>query len=543
MKRTRHAFLFLIILLTGTFCYVDPDPGDGTTQVQVVPYEVTYPSEVAEWTVLFYIAGDNNLEYDAVRHLDWLEGYPGVSNTNVHIIALIDRIPGYSTGDSNWTGTRMYWIRPDGTDNQILSPRLSVPELGLNHYGDDDEINMADPDTLNHFGGFCVSNFPANHYALMIWNHGGGWRETDSKGEAFYPQNIAVDDTSDGDVLLNYEVRAALASYRFDVIYLHACLMGMLETAYEFQDVADYLVASPEIMYGWPLEWMDAFLQSPLTVSDFYTELFNAFTLRFANVEGSTFAVYDLSKADPAVRAFDRYAESWCETTNHWWDDWGVSYTNHAGADFDAIMAVTEQYYEPAHNIDPYHLAEMFPLDGAEELKSAIDDMVVLEWNHPSGDLEYGNVFSSGTAVHFWIYDGYVGEYTNLARFNRDVPHWMDYIRAYESFPPFPLITDGEVREIGLNNNEAYRTQFYVNSPGKVTVTLQSPTNCNDDLFLFDKGNLLSSSQSSYYGGTDEITVDLISTGWHTVKVVRTGGLNYASTFRIRLSNHNADIY
>jgi hypothetical protein len=39
------------------------------------------------------------------------------------------------------------------------------------------------------------------------------------------------------------ETREALDTFRFDVVVYHACLMSMVEVAYELKDNADYMVA------------------------------------------------------------------------------------------------------------------------------------------------------------------------------------------------------------------------------------------------------------------------------------------------------------
>ena len=41
------------------------------------------------------------------------------------------------------------------------------------------EVNMGDPNTLKEFIVRSVQTYPADHYALVIWNHGTGWLDVD----------------------------------------------------------------------------------------------------------------------------------------------------------------------------------------------------------------------------------------------------------------------------------------------------------------------------------------------------------------------------
>ena len=42
------------------------------------------------------------------------------------------------------------------------------------------EVNTGDPNTLKEFIVRSVQNYPADHYALVIWNHGTGWLDVGS---------------------------------------------------------------------------------------------------------------------------------------------------------------------------------------------------------------------------------------------------------------------------------------------------------------------------------------------------------------------------
>jgi hypothetical protein len=75
---------------------------------------------------------------------------------------------------------------------------------------------------------------------LIIDDHGGGWRgacedEQNGSGNLMTMVDMAA------------AIRQSLTSAgidKFDVITFHACLMSMVEVAYELRNCANYLVAS-----------------------------------------------------------------------------------------------------------------------------------------------------------------------------------------------------------------------------------------------------------------------------------------------------------
>jgi hypothetical protein len=95
---------------------------------------------------------------------------------------------------------------------------------------------MGDQATLNSFVNWSMTNFQANNYALVIWNHGGGY------------SGISSDDSSGGDRLELREVSGAFngLSDTLDLIGADACQMGMMEFAYQVRNNASVLVASEE---------------------------------------------------------------------------------------------------------------------------------------------------------------------------------------------------------------------------------------------------------------------------------------------------------
>jgi len=211
-----------------------------------------------EWTFMVYMDGDNNLEPAAID--DFLEISSEGSSATVNVLALFDRIAGESTSYDDWTNTRRGIINNG-----------DVPDSGWGvSMG---ELNMGDPQTVIDFAEWGMQNYPANKYCFVFWNHGGGWR-TPPEEEGKPYKAVCWDDTSAGNCLVMSEVRTALSTIETDVeeidlIGFDACLMAMVEVAYEIRDHADYMVGSEkgEPNDGWPYDLIIPDLTAAPTMS------------------------------------------------------------------------------------------------------------------------------------------------------------------------------------------------------------------------------------------------------------------------------------
>ncbi|HAW50085.1 TPA: hypothetical protein DCX16_03950, partial [bacterium] len=235
--------------VVGTPTPIVVEPGAITSDIN---FELTHEIQqrLKEWTFMVYLDGDNNLEGAGIDDVNEMEEVG--SDENINIIVQFDRIKGYDSSNGNWTDCRRFYITNDDDPRTINSPAVEI--LG--------EVNMAETKTLTEFIQWGYDNYPAKKYALILWNHGDGWRkrmmELRSKGIRTDGADKAVcwDDTSKGDCLYMSEVKEALAASgkKFDLIGFDACLMGMIEVAYQVRDYADVVVFSQDVEPGdgWP---------------------------------------------------------------------------------------------------------------------------------------------------------------------------------------------------------------------------------------------------------------------------------------------------
>src|SRR5262245_61774804 len=116
------------------------------------------------WTVMVYLAGDNNL--DGAGVVDLKEMKKVGSNDQLNILAQFDR-----------AGTKAQTMR------YCLRKKTPLAKDAVKRLG---ETNMGDPKVLQDFVSWSAKNYPAEHYMLVLWNHGAGWDDANLyEGDVF----------------------------------------------------------------------------------------------------------------------------------------------------------------------------------------------------------------------------------------------------------------------------------------------------------------------------------------------------------------------
>lgn len=202
---------------------------------------------VADWTVLVFIAADNNLEVAGLLDINEMEAVG--SSERVNIVVEIDRSADWVDYDGDWTEGRRYLIQQDQNPDVITSP--VVQNLG--------EVNSGDPGQVADFAIWGITNYPAEKYMLVLWDHGGAW------------VSHASDDETGDDITLP-ELTGALDRIiaetgidQFEVIGFDMCLMGQLEVFQALAPYARYGLGSEENEPGpgWFYLWLDEVVQNP----------------------------------------------------------------------------------------------------------------------------------------------------------------------------------------------------------------------------------------------------------------------------------------
>jgi hypothetical protein len=202
------------------------------------------------WLVMLYQdADDQILEKDI--YIDLNEAEKVGSSENVHIVAQIDRFRGGFADDGDWTSARRYYVTRDDDLTRVGSQL--VEDLG--------EVDMGSGESLVDFISWAAANFPADHYILIMSDHGlgwpGGWSDPTASGMDGSRSVLA---SRLGQYIYLNELDQALEIARvqtgidkFDLIGMDACLMSQLEVYAALQPHARVAVASEEVepALGW----------------------------------------------------------------------------------------------------------------------------------------------------------------------------------------------------------------------------------------------------------------------------------------------------
>jgi len=300
-----------------------------------------------EWTVMVYLAGDNNL--DSAGVIDLKEMKKVVSTEQINVIAQFDR-------EGKAIATNRYYIRKGGTLAKDV-----VGSLG--------ETNMGNPRVLEDFIKWGIKNYPAEHYLVVVWNHGNGWNDENvyrvarnmmklnikRRGEVVLPakgaqkdsvsirrihaiggkkfrhalfhtsimkaitiRGIAYDDDAQ-DFLDNIEMKRLLGSTKkilkrkIDILGMDACMMSMAEVVYQLRDSVSLTVGSEEVEPGdgWPYDRILAKLakKPAMPPNELATTIVNGYVASYPANAGVTQSACDLSKAGLLASAVDQLAD------------------------------------------------------------------------------------------------------------------------------------------------------------------------------------------------------------------------------------------
>ena len=220
---------------------IDPNLGQGN------------PNET--WTVLMYLCG-SDLESTPTQR--------GGGQATKNLVELTKANLGQNVKFVVEAGGAKAW------QNNVINPRYlsryTIEDGKMALQDTQPSASMAAESTFADFLKWGTSNFPADHYMLVIWDHGGG-SITGVCQDDIYP----YDSRGQADSLTLPEMRDAMkkSGAKFDVIGFDTCLMATVETAQILSPYAGYMVASEESEPGagwdyesWP-SWLAAHPGTP----------------------------------------------------------------------------------------------------------------------------------------------------------------------------------------------------------------------------------------------------------------------------------------
>ncbi|MCR5005646.1 MAG: leucine-rich repeat protein, partial [Clostridiales bacterium] len=323
-----------------------------------------------------------------------------------------------------YTGGSRRWFSDVPCDrNSILD--MSRPAEDRIIAGTEANADMGAPLTLSNFINFCTDYYPAEHYMMIFWDHGGG------------PiMGYGSDELFSYDALLLTELREAMDETIFakekklDLVGFDACLMGCLENMVLWSDYADYYIGSEELEPG--DGWNYAFLSSLNTSSDpvdlgksvvdMYQSYYEAKISDTYNPD-LTLSLIDLSKITQATEAVSAISEvltdnmtsaGFAEIQRTRSDVKSFGYIAPESEDEDATYYDLADLKDLASNFEDSYPA------AAKKVMDAVDAMVVHQYASVS--------HASGVSFYFplqnkWMYLG-----------GTDILSATNFSRQYASF-------------------------------------------------------------------------------------------------------------
>ncbi len=226
--------------------YIKIENGHGNYNIG---YNIDNTSPPETWTLMLYMSTDQDVDY-IHRIQELINGYH--VNCNINIIILLDKRVAIDFGldGFDFDDTRMFVINTQGVHR--ISGANEFPEITEESVY---EANMRDANTLKKFINYCKANYPAKYNSLFIFGLGSA------------AGGVCDDGYGVNDRLHPGEISAVLDNtHSVDLLVFAACIMGNLETAYQYRKdpgnsgfSADYMIGPP--CHIWPYERMDLVLE------------------------------------------------------------------------------------------------------------------------------------------------------------------------------------------------------------------------------------------------------------------------------------------
>ena len=165
-----------------------------------------------------------------------------------------------------------------------------------------DARDMGEGDTLRQLLRYGADNYPADEYALILWDHGCGPIEGVCLDELFSMDRLSLGE-------LTGALQAAELPGKLRFIGFDACLMGSLEVACAVAPYAEYMIASQETepATGWDYAFLRGIEADPDGAATGARVIEGYMATPVMPGEALTLSCLDLSQAPAAEAALGRF--------------------------------------------------------------------------------------------------------------------------------------------------------------------------------------------------------------------------------------------
>lgn len=308
-----HGYYHLHDVFAGTWNVTATYPGalPATVSVKVAAGTITYAglggdtaNTSRKWTVMFYVAADNEREPAAVAAINALETVS--FDDQIAVAVQMDRSAAYDTSSGDWSGARRFHIERD-SDPTLMSSARSAPEGGT--AVDLGTVDMADPANLQAMCNAAIATYPAAHYLLVVFGPGQGWRP--SSRAVLYD---GTGGSGSGAWLETSQLDTALqASRDFDLVAFDAPYLQTLEVDYQVKGRCAYVIGSQDALpdAGFPYaRWLQLLAAKPsYTAGDLASQLVDATTAAYAGSQEVTTSAILTSQMTNVARKLEDLSE------------------------------------------------------------------------------------------------------------------------------------------------------------------------------------------------------------------------------------------
>jgi clostripain len=368
------------------------------------------------WTLMYYIAADSDADLESVLTIEYFLLKEASSNPNVTIVAFWDGMV---------SDARYDVFSPSGITRVMKG-----------------ELNTGDPTTLKQFVEWAQGTYPADHYALVISDHGSG---VSGVAYDYHLPNPGKDS------LTPSEIKQALTNIsKLDIVYMDACLMGTIESMYQLRGLAEYYVGSEAVTWGsirpdwytlgyhedgngWQINI------SPIGNSTTSKQLAIAMAQSYAGIakhkyeRPSTISVVNLDSVDDVKTATSTLASLLKDHMTELHDKIRTiksSYTlQHFDSNGDNDITDADEY------VDLYQFAELVQSNISQtEIKNAANQLMTSLHNFIVDNEEWSGSFTKDGKSHTWLHGNSHGVSIFFPNYSRSFykDGWLDFTAGTE---------------------------------------------------------------------------------------------------------------
>ena len=428
--------------------------------------QAAYPAYTAKdgtWAVYIYICGSDLESDDPESEKDVF----GAASTDISEIVQVS-LP-KNVNVVMQTGGAKNWLNE--IDPTVLT-RLRHSSDGTFLVETVPSASMGDSKTLAEFLTFCNINYPAEHQAVILWDHGGGSLFGFASDENFDHDNMTLQE------MKSAFAAAPAASGKYDIIGFDACLMATVDVADALKDFGRYLVASEELesAAGWHYTSALQALADNTSLSaeafakvicdTYYQELLNMNKLNseINRYQTATLSVIDLSKAGLLTEAYTAMANEALLLAAEKKEEFIAQFDRAAKASENYGINTSESVFFEMADLGSLaeNAAELLPKSSAL-VKAALAECVIYQVKGPlrpgangvscyycySGDPMSTALYLSTGGVKA---AGYYHEYRLNGELTREAQQYLADIRSQQNMPAAAAARLGPTSELGLED-------------------------------------------------------------------------------------------